>query len=141
VLDYGCGIGENAIELAERGVVVVAADLNCEAFRFAQWRVKKLGMSDRIKFYDLDEHGDGGLQDMFLDGIVCFDVLEHLHSPEEVREKIALFKNITPNIWVCVTFGQGKGSYPMHIEDPSGELEQWLINEGVKIINRGNEGW
>lgn len=79
-LDYGSGIGETAILLAQLGYEVTIADVPGRTFDFAQHRLRRRGLRfEAIKITeDMPPLGHS------YDAIVAFDVLEHVHAPDRV---------------------------------------------------------
>ena len=139
ILDYGCGIGENAIELAEAGIKVVAADLDSTSMEFAKFRAKKKGLEDKITFVPLDAPFEGEptgkdwLRKRKFDAAICFDVLEHLPSTEEIKKTATLLLMSSKHVFATISMYNEGGAYPMHLED-DGKIIPWLQNAGVQII-------
>jgi SAM-dependent methyltransferase len=79
VLDYGCGIGENACLLAACGARVTAFDLSPISIAQARRRAEMHGLSDRICF-DVAVAGQTRYPPQSFDVIVGFRVLHHLHQ-------------------------------------------------------------
>ena len=75
-LDYGSGIGSNALVFGLAGFNVTLADVADPLRNFAQWRFTHRGMSARG--IDLKRHS---LEADRYDVITCFDVLEHVPDP------------------------------------------------------------
>jgi 2-polyprenyl-3-methyl-5-hydroxy-6-metoxy-1,4-benzoquinol methylase len=107
VLDFGCGIGQDGILLAESGFQVTLADLPGKTFEFAKWRVMRRGLD--VKLISSDK-----LREKY-DAILCFDVLEHLWEPGEVLEY--LYKHLSDKGILLVTAHfQHTDTHPMHLE-------------------------
>lgn len=53
VLEIGCGTGIEAVELAQRGVTVVATDLSAEMVLRARERVRRSALEDRITVHQV----------------------------------------------------------------------------------------
>ncbi len=51
VLEIGCGTGEEALALAERGADVVALDTSSEMVRIARRKAEERGLADRARFF------------------------------------------------------------------------------------------
>jgi SAM-dependent methyltransferase len=107
VLDFGCGIGQDGILLAEDGFAVTLADLPGRTFEFVRWRVERIGLP--IDLTSTDElRGE-------YDVILCFDVLEHLWEPEETVEY--LYSHLSGNGILLVTANFDHDEvHPMHLE-------------------------
>jgi len=133
VLEYGCGIGDNAILLASQGIEVVAADLGSYTLDFCKFRIKVHGLEDKITVVPIDEPfsdfktGKEWLAQQKFDAITCFDVLEHLGSHEEIRETIMWFKSIAKRVYGNVSLDKG-AYHPMHI-GANKALEEWIANQ------------
>jgi len=77
VLDFGGGIGDLSVQLAERELSVTYADIEGKTFDFASWLFQKRNTS--IKVVNLSEDG---LKEMY-DTIICIDVIEHVPNSKE----------------------------------------------------------
>lgn len=84
VLDYGGGIGDLCVKLAEKGLNVTYADVKGKTMEFAKWLFKKKGRS--IKVVDLVK--DYNRLEKY-DTILCIDVIEHTPHPEYLLRRIA----------------------------------------------------
>jgi 2-polyprenyl-3-methyl-5-hydroxy-6-metoxy-1,4-benzoquinol methylase len=78
VLDYGCGTGDLACELALCGAEVTAFDLSPESVAKARRRAELHGVADRMTFHVL-EAGQTNLPGASFDVIVGSAILHHLH--------------------------------------------------------------
>ena len=87
VLDYGCGIGFDGLQLAEAGYEVAFADYDNPSTRFLRWRLERRGLDAEV--YDIEETVPGGF-----DAAFAFDVIEHVDDPfaflAELEERAAL---------------------------------------------------
>ena len=112
VLDYGAGIGDISIYLAEKGCDVVAVELeDSETKQFLMWRVYQRGLGDKIKFR-FDDRVDR------FDVILAIDVLEHLHFPlRYVVQLGSLLKGRESWCFFTPTFRDDHGIHPMHLEE------------------------
>lgn len=116
VLDYGCGICDVSIYLAEKGCDVVAVDIpGSKTLQFGMWRVYQRGLGDKIKFtFDPDEK---------FDVVLAVDVLEHVMWP--LRYIIRLTRHLKEQAsWFFCTprFYDGSGTHPMHLRE-----NFWLV--------------
>lgn len=75
-LDYGSGIGSNAVVFGLAGFDVTLADIADPLRNFAKWRCERRGI--RVRTIDLKHQG---LEPAAYDVITCFDVLEHVPDP------------------------------------------------------------
>lgn len=75
-LDYGSGIGSNALVFGLAGFRVTLADIADPLRNFARWRLERRGLD--VRTLDLKhETPERGRYDV----ITCFDVLEHVPDP------------------------------------------------------------
>jgi 2-polyprenyl-3-methyl-5-hydroxy-6-metoxy-1,4-benzoquinol methylase len=75
-LDYGSGIGSNALVFGLAGFNVTLADVADPLRNFAKWRCERRGV--RVRALDLKHEA---LERDRYDVITCFDVLEHVPNP------------------------------------------------------------
>ena len=75
-LDYGSGIGSNALVFGLAGFRVTLADIADPLRNFAKWRLERRGVT--VRGLDLKREG---LERNRYDVITCFDVLEHVPDP------------------------------------------------------------
>ncbi len=119
VLDYGAGIGDISIYLAEKGCDVISVELpKSHTKRFLMDRVYNRELGNKIKF-KFDEENDS------FDVVLGIDVLEHLHFP--LRYVVQLTKLLkSKDSWCFFTpsFRDDHGVHPMHLEE-----NYWLDKE------------
>src|SRR4030042_6055574 len=79
VLDYGCGIGTDALFLVkEFGCEVILVDIPSIHLEFAKWRFQKRGLpTPKI----IEIHNDTP-ELVHVDLILCIAVMEHVEHPE-----------------------------------------------------------
>lgn len=110
VLDYGAGICDLSIYLAEKGCDVVAVDVpGSKTLQFGMWRVYNRGLGDKIKFtFDPKTK---------FDVVLAVDVLEHVLWP--LRYVIRLTRHLKEqNSWFfCTPHFFNEGGHPMHLEE------------------------
>ncbi|MBC8514436.1 class I SAM-dependent methyltransferase [bacterium] len=86
-LDFGCGIGWLALELARRGFEMDAIDLAPDSIEIAKTYAKEQGMEDRIHHFSADL-GTYPLPQQTYDVVAIWDVLHHLPDPEGALQRI-----------------------------------------------------
>jgi 2-polyprenyl-3-methyl-5-hydroxy-6-metoxy-1,4-benzoquinol methylase len=75
-LDYGSGIGSNALIFGLAGFRVTLADIADPLRNFAKWRLERRGIP--VRALDLKHEA---LERSRYDVVTCFDVLEHVPDP------------------------------------------------------------
>jgi 2-polyprenyl-3-methyl-5-hydroxy-6-metoxy-1,4-benzoquinol methylase len=108
-LDYGSGIGSDAIVFAEAGFEVTLADVSERLLEFARWRCESRGY--KVHVVDL-KHREVARSSC--DVAVCFDVLEHIPKPMRTLGRIS--RALTPGalLFVHAPFGVDVDR-PMHV--------------------------
>jgi len=108
-LDYGSGIGSDAIVFAAAGYEVTLADVSEPLLAFARWRCERRGYA--VRTIDLKTQA---LPVAAHDVTVCFDVLEHI--PRPMRPLGAINRSMTPGglLFVHAPFGVDPDR-PMHV--------------------------
>lgn len=96
VIDFGCGVGDEAIEMVQRGAArVTGLDIRPKLLGNAAARAAALGLSDRCTFTSsLPEPADV---------IVSLDCFEHYEDPGSALE--AMERCLKPGGKVLVSFG------------------------------------
>jgi len=96
VLDFGCGDGENCIELAENGVKhIVGLDIQERLLNRGREEAVRRGVADRCEFVARTEHK--------ADVVMSTDAFEHFDDPAGIlRDMASLLK---PDGFVLVEFG------------------------------------
>jgi SAM-dependent methyltransferase len=108
-LDYGSGIGSDAVAFAEAGFDVTVADISDILLGFAEFRCRKRGAT--VRKIDLKKEG---LPENRFDVAVCFDVLEHVPDPLPVVRNIRRAMHEGGIIAIHAPFGEDD-EHPMHI--------------------------
>lgn len=85
VLDFGAGIGSTSVLMSREGLEPILAEVSSAALDFARARLARRGYEAPC----IDPSGSlvNALGANSLDGIVCFDVLEHLHDVTPTLEE------------------------------------------------------
>lgn len=96
VLDFGCGHGDNAIELAERGCRhVIGLDINEDYLRIARTTAQQRGVTDRVEFVT-EAPGK-------VDVVLTTDAMEHFSDPLQM---LRLMRDLLkPGGYILVEFG------------------------------------
>ena len=96
VLDFGCGPGEQSVEMARRGADrVIGLDIQQKWLARARELAQRLSVSDRCTFATTSED--------LADIIICKDAFEHFSDPAAIlRSMSALLK---PEGFVLAAFG------------------------------------
>jgi SAM-dependent methyltransferase len=96
VLDFGCGYGFEAIELAGRGAArVIGLDCDLDYLAVARYAAKVAGVSDKIEF--------ATETDTVVDVILSLDAFEHFIDPEAMLRK--MYALLRPGGVLMVCFG------------------------------------
>jgi len=96
VLDFGCGPGNEAVEMAQHGARrVIGIDLRQKWLRMAAARADAAGVADRCTF--------ARTWDDPVDVILCIDCFEHFADPAEILRQMRRLLN--PGGRVLVSFG------------------------------------
>lgn len=96
VLDFGCGEGTEAIELARFARSVYGLDIRPGALEIARQRALTAGVSDRCTFGTQPPRHS-------VDVIVSIDSFEHFDEPGKILE--TMYHLLTPGGRVVVSFG------------------------------------
>lgn len=110
VLDYGAGVGDLCLKIAEKGLKVDYADLGGETFRFAKWLFKKKNYN--IRMIDLDKNE---ISEKY-DTILCIDVIEHVVDPKALLGNLAAHLNDNGKLIITALKPDISGELPMHFE-------------------------
>jgi len=108
-LDYGSGIGSDALVFASAGCRVTLADVSEPLLAFAKWRCERRGFD--VRTIDLKNGQPPRRQ---FDAVVCFDVLEHIHRP--LRTLWTIHQSMRPGavLFMHAPFGPDP-ERPMHV--------------------------
>jgi SAM-dependent methyltransferase len=108
-LDYGSGIGSDAVAFSDAGFDVTLADVSDVLLGFAAFRCRKRGVHVRT----LDLKTQSLPEDAF-DAAICFDVLEHIPDPLPVVRRIAASLKAGGLLAMHAPFGEDP-HHPMHV--------------------------
>lgn len=121
VLDFGAGIGQNAIMLARGGFDVTLADLDGFSLRFAEFRFNKHKIPYKVWYTDREDIPPLSTYDY----ILCFDVIEHIPSTElkGIIDKLIKLKHKDTQLISTISLGD-RQNHPMHFENDNIYQEQ-----------------
>ncbi len=108
-LDYGSGVGSNALVFAAAGFDVTLADVSDRLLAFAKWRFERRGLS--VRTLDLKREQPADAQ---FDVILCFDVLEHIPKPLPVIRRMRDALGLGGLLFLHAPFGFDPRR-PMHV--------------------------
>jgi 2-polyprenyl-3-methyl-5-hydroxy-6-metoxy-1,4-benzoquinol methylase len=108
-LDYGSGIGNDAMVLAGAGFDVTVADISDVLLAFTAWRLRRRGYSVRT----VDLKRESLTRDGF-DLVACFDVLEHIPRPLDVVRNIRAALRGNGLLVIHAPFAED-AEHPMHV--------------------------
>jgi len=92
ILEYGCGLGSAAFELARRGASVHGIDISDFAIKKAVEAVEAEGLSDRISFQVMNAE-QLNFEDNYFDVVCGTAILHHLNLPQALSELHRVLKN------------------------------------------------
>lgn len=105
VLDAGCGTGNNAVLLAQRGMSVTGVDISDKMLQVARSKVVKAGLKVNLIQADASKLP---LPDNCFDTAICSLVLEFAENPEMIVRE--LFRVLRPKGVIILSF-LNKNSY------------------------------
>lgn len=134
VLDLGAGVGTDGLFLAGAGYDVTLMDIDGPAFRFAQHRFTRRGLSGRFQESRWPLPPLGGPYDV----IVCFDVFEHLPDPLEAARR--LVRALRPGgLLVQRAAFSDEGLHPCHLHANISHFSGlrwhiWMAGLGLRAV-------
>lgn len=127
-LDFGSGVGSNAILFARHGLKVTLADISPTLLAFARWRLQRRGL--HAEFIDLNHQL---LPPNRFAYVTAVDVLEHLCDPAAELEKIS--QTLVPGGIFAFNFRAGHDpERPMHILPTGAPIFQALRDCGLRTL-------
>jgi 2-polyprenyl-3-methyl-5-hydroxy-6-metoxy-1,4-benzoquinol methylase len=113
-LDYGSGIGSNALMFGLAGFRVTLADIADPLRNFAKWRCERRGIP--VRTLDLKHER---LEPARYDVVTCFDVLEHVADPLNAVRQMRDSLRVGGVFFLYAPFGFDPDR-PMHVvhDDP-----------------------
>lgn len=125
LLDFGGGVGEDAIATSKKGIQTTLADLPGKTLDFAKWRIKKTG----LKITTLAITGDGFLKTNY-QAILCLEVFQHLFNP--LKSARYLFSHLEKGGFLLVTTHFNNPFYKMALKKNT-RFQESFDNELKKI--------
>lgn len=100
-LDIGCGIGQHAMRLRQRGYRVVAADFSPDRVRAASEHIRQMGMADDITVQREDLVAGLSFPAGSFDAVLCWGVLMHIPMVETAMLELIRVAKPKGKIFVC----------------------------------------
>jgi len=121
ILDFGGGVGLNALQLARAGFDVTLADLDSTTLQFAAFRAQRHGVPLKIWKSDVEP----APIDPTYDVILVLDVLEHLPKDElhAIVDQLIRLKHPGTQIILSAPFGR-TATHPMHLDETEDTKQQ-----------------
>ncbi len=139
VLEIGCGIGTDTINLARAGARVTALDLSEASLTIARKRADVFGLSERIRFYCGDaEELDRVVPIEPYDLVYSFGVIHHTPHPDRVVQHIKKYMTPRSELRVMV---YSKASYKVFwIMKEAGMWDMGRLDELVARASEAQTG-
>lgn len=125
VIDYGCGVGNDSLDLVDIGFTVTSIDYDSPSLDFFRWRLGKRGISqEQCQVLYVEKIRSGTVDVPTAELFWAVDVLEHMLDPLEV------FKYVTDATKAVCFFidsdSQAGGRHPFHFEFPRSTFNEQL---------------
>jgi len=132
IMDYGCGVGNDTLDLVEAGFRVLSIDFDSPTLDFLRWRLGKRGIPKEqcqvIPLEKINSHKEDCFQaDMFW----AVDVLEHMFDPFEVFEYIS--DDIRFFSYFVDSDDKANGRHPFHFDFPTAQFNERLRMRKLKL--------
>lgn len=125
VLDYGCGVGSDSLDLVEAGFRVLSTDFESPSLDFLRWRLGKRGIGeDRCLVIPVEELASRRDECLQADVFWGVDVLEHMFDPFEVLQLIS--SDIKVFAYYVDSDDKANGRHPFHFKFPVAAFEERL---------------
>lgn len=96
VIDFGCGDGLQAVEMAQHGARrVIGVDILDDSLQRARVHASQAGVSDRCVFVNHTEEK--------ADAVVSLDAFEHFDNPAQILD--IMYDLLKPNGFIAISFG------------------------------------
>lgn len=127
-LDFGAGVGSNAILFARHGFKVTLADISPPMLEFARWRLHRRGIEAEL--INLNQQQ---LPDDHFDFVTAVDVFEHLPCPAiELRQLSRAIRESGALVFNSRT--EEDGDRPMHVLKSDRLIRQALRACGFREV-------
>lgn len=132
LLDFGGGIGEEAIQAAKVGIRASLADLPSKTQEFAKWRAKHHG----VKLEFIEVVGSKPLKKSY-DAIFCFEVLQHLFDAEVMARHLVVYLNKGGLLLVTTRFNNPGYSMALEKNQHYDEgMVKFFSSEGLRLVEK-----
>ncbi len=131
-LDFGAGVGANALLFARHGFAVTLADISTSMLKFAQWRLQRRGI--KAELIDLNRQQ---LPDNEFDFVTAIDVCEHLPRPAVELKQISRSMKIGGAMVFNCRTGEDENR-PMHVLKTANPVRRALRSCGFREIEAGD---
>lgn len=128
VLDFGCGVGNDGLEMMNQGMKVYFSDFNSPTLKFLLWRIKKRRYTeDQFEIIDVVK-----LQRMHLnvDMFWTIDVIEHMKDPLDIFSCIGEKTRLVVYFTDCDD--KAGGRHPFHFKVNKSQLEKEFRKRNYK---------
>lgn len=125
VLDYGSGVGTDALTFMEKGIKTFFADFDCPASDFLKHRIKQRGYEDISAFIDVTKEYKPSV-----DMIWTIDTLEHMVNPYDVLNYVSDQTRIFA--YFIDDDSLAGGRHPFHKEFNYSAFNEKLVELGFK---------
>jgi 2-polyprenyl-3-methyl-5-hydroxy-6-metoxy-1,4-benzoquinol methylase len=129
VLDYGCGVGSDGLEMLELGAMVFFADYNIPDLNFLRWRLAHRGYVQDRDYQVIQMQSNTTVPSAEL--VWCVDVLEHMVHPLSILE--AFTEETKVFAFFTDTDDKAGGRHPFHISYDLSELLKRLKKLGFSL--------
>lgn len=131
-LDFGSGVGANAILFARHGFDVTLADISTTMLSFARWRLQRRGIEATLIDLNCQALPPGQF-----DFVTAVDVLEHLPRPKDELKQISLAMKEGGTLVFNCRAGEDD-ERPMHVLKTANPVRQALRACGFHQLKAEN---
>ena len=130
VLDYGAGVGQYCILLAQHGIDVTYSEVYGKLWQFCEWRFKQKNLPIKMLRCEVDPLGSYDL-------IVCAEVLQFVRDPALIVK--SLYDALNPNGHLCLTYCfKQKPGFPQNEKNNkyADTFDTILREIGLRFVNQ-----